>query len=109
MTTHPNTTEQVRAIAKELYAEMHRCDFDDQIQEAFMPIITQAIAAAEERGMEEGSRKTLRELDIGNHNYLTARRTVADISGMPLMALTFDQHLDVIKDKLQTPPPTNNQ
>ena len=46
----------------------------------------------------------LRELDIDDHNYLTARREIAKVSGIPMMAITFNEHLKVIKEKLETKP-----
>lgn len=43
----------------------------------------------------------LREIDIGaNKDYLVARQQVAALSGVPAMALTFDEHCAVIKSKL---------
>ena len=51
----------------------------------------------------------LRRLDIDDHNYLTARREIAKVSGIPMMAITFNEHLKVIKEKLEATPITNNR
>ena len=45
-------------------------------------------------------RKALVELDTGGGNYMTARRDIAQLSGVPAMAITWDEHIKAIKGKL---------
>jgi hypothetical protein len=52
-------------------------------------------------------KRTLVELDTGGGNYLTVRKVIAELSGVPSMAISFDEHIKIIKEKLaNTPSPT---
>lgn len=64
--------------------------------------LQQAKAAIEEV-LEENAklRRALVELDCGGGNYLTVRLRVAELSGIPAMATTFDGHMNKIKEKLE--------
>lgn len=53
-----------------------------------------------QKAREEERKQTLREIDIGDNDYITVRRAVAELSGIPMMAITFDEHIKVIKEKL---------
>lgn len=47
------------------------------------------------------ARAIMRELDTGGGNYLTVRMKVAELSGIPAMAVTFDEHIKAIKAALE--------
>lgn len=79
------------AIKKELEEE---CDY-------FRTALLAAHAHGEKAGEARGREEEHRKIDVGDNNYLTARSAVAELSGVPLMAITFDGHIKVIKDKLQ--------
>lgn len=42
----------------------------------------------------------LRELDTGGTDYLQVRRKISELSGIPMMAVTFDEHIKEVKKKI---------
>lgn len=46
------------------------------------------------------AKRALCELDTGGGDYFTARQDIAELSGMPTMAISWSKHLKIIKDKL---------
>lgn len=54
--------------------------------------------------VEKIRKDILRELDTDGGDYLTARKAVAELSGVPTMAITFNEHLEIISKKLTQPP-----
>lgn len=53
---------------------------------------------------QEMRTKILCEIDTGA-DYLVARKAVAKLSGLPVMAYTFDQHIEEIQRKLEETKP----
>lgn len=92
MTTH-KTVEEIKEEIKRLIGV-------GKYSKAF-DLIDSALTLAQAQGAEEERKQLLRQIDIGDNDYLTARKAVAEISGVPFMAITFDEHLKVIKSKLQ--------
>lgn len=45
--------EQVVRLSRELFLEMSRCDFDDQIEEAYRPLIEEALQERDRIAREE--------------------------------------------------------
>jgi hypothetical protein len=43
----------------------------------------------------------LNELNSGGGNYLKGRMQIAELSGLPAMSVTWDQHIEHIKKKLE--------
>ena len=54
---------------------------------------------AVEVALNKGYTKALREIDIGSYDYVKSRRKIAELSGVPMMAITYDEHVDVIREK----------
>ena len=54
-----------------------------------------------EQELQKAREEILKEIDIGDNDYVTARMAVAELSGVPMMAITFDEHIKVIREKLQ--------
>lgn len=45
-------------------------------------------------------KRALCELDTGGGNYFSSRRDIAGLSGVPTMAISWDEHISKIKEKL---------
>lgn len=43
----------------------------------------------------------LRELDTGGSDYMQVRRKIAKLSGVPAMAITFDEHIEIIEKQME--------
>lgn len=43
----------------------------------------------------------LRELDTGGGDYMTVREKIAKLSGYGIMAVTVDDHLEIIRKKIE--------
>jgi hypothetical protein len=43
----------------------------------------------------------LSELNSGGGNYLKSRKQIAELSGLPCMAVTWDEHIEEIRRKLK--------
>lgn len=48
-------------------------------------------------------KRALCELDTGGGDYFTSRRDIAELSGLGVMAASWDEHILVIKEKLNHP------
>ena len=100
--TTPRIEEKVEKICEfdfenKLWSDSGYNEFKDLLRRAF----TEAHQAGIDEAVEVGYKKALREIDIGSHDYVQSRRAISQLSGKPMMALTFDEHLDVIKEKIQ--------
>lgn len=89
--TH-NTREGIEEIVEE---------FDTMMHTGYHKDIKDWLRTTLHQELQKARKQVLKEIDIGDNNYVTARKKVAELSGVPLMAITFDEHVAVIKEKLQ--------
>lgn len=54
----------------------------------------------EQEEIIEEYKKKFCDIDTGGTDYLVARRKVAELSGIPAMAISFDEHLKLIEEFL---------
>lgn len=67
-------------------------------------IATSKAEKSQDAALEIG-KIVLRELDTSGGDYLTVRKSVSELSGIPPMAKTFNGHIDAIRAALQSKGP----